>query len=148
MACDGSWREASSSEVEHIVLDDSVDTLEDGDDFDPDYTPTERPSELSLSPDYTPAGLELLSSEYEPDVDEEDTTTSSDTSPPRRTPSHRSYRTPMGTRVKQSLRKIDATPSRKWAASPPSSPSKTKKSRRDTVWMPQIQAWAHEEAIG
>ncbi|CAH1433600.1 unnamed protein product [Lactuca virosa] len=82
MEGDGSWRAASSLEEECTVLDDSVDTPKDGDDTEPDYTPAKHPSEPALSPDYIPAGLELLSSEYDPNEDEEDTTTSSETSPP------------------------------------------------------------------
>ncbi|CAI9270886.1 unnamed protein product [Lactuca saligna] len=90
MVGDGSWRETSSLEEECIVLDDSVDTLEDGDDSDPNYTPTKRLSEPTLSPYYTPVRLELLSSEYEPKEDEEDTATSQETSPPYPTPSNKS----------------------------------------------------------
>lgn len=100
MICNGSWREASSSENERTVLDDSVKTLEDGDDSKPDYTPIDRPSKPSLSQAYTAAGLELLSSKYKPSEDEKDTTTSLESSPSCPTPSHRSYRTSMGTQVK------------------------------------------------
>ncbi|CAH1435858.1 unnamed protein product [Lactuca virosa] len=63
MVGDGSWRETSSSEEECIVLDDSVDTLEDGDDSDPNYTPTKRLSEPTLSPDYIPE--EAIGSRFE-----------------------------------------------------------------------------------
>ncbi|CAH1432671.1 unnamed protein product [Lactuca virosa] len=82
MAGDGSLREDSSLEEERTVLDDSFDTLEDGDESEPNYTLVTYPSEPALSPYYTLTGLELLSSEYEPDEDEEDTATSLETSPP------------------------------------------------------------------
>ncbi|CAI9289944.1 unnamed protein product [Lactuca saligna] len=98
-------------------------TPEDGDDTEPDYTPPEHPSEL-------------LSFEYKPDEDEEDTTTSVETSPPCPTPSHWYYMTPIGTRVKHTLRKAAATSSWKRVASPPASPMPTKKSYEDTIWMP------------
>lgn len=85
MAGDGSWRATSLLEEERAVLVDSnhvyTPKTEDSDDTDPYYTPAEHPFEPSLSPDYTSAGLELLSSKYEP---EEDTATS----PPHPTPSH------------------------------------------------------------
>ncbi|CAH1444633.1 unnamed protein product [Lactuca virosa] len=113
MAGDGSLRATTLSEEERTTLDDSVDTLEDDDDLEPDYTPTEHLSKPTLSPDYTPAGLELLISEYEPNADEEDTATSPETSPPRPTPTYWSYSTPTGTRVKQTPRKVAATPHRR-----------------------------------
>ncbi|CAH1422969.1 unnamed protein product [Lactuca virosa] len=77
------------------------DPMEDSDDTVPDYTPAEHPSEPDYtltdhsspepsepihSPDYTPVGLELLSSEYKPNEDEEDSATSPEISPPLPTP--------------------------------------------------------------
>ncbi|CAH1435690.1 unnamed protein product [Lactuca virosa] len=120
-------------------LDDSVDTLEDGDDSEPDYTPVEHPSEATLSPDYTSVVLELLTSDYETDEDEEDTATSPETSPPFPTPLNWSHRTLTGTLVKHTPRKVAATPSRKKVASPPASPPTAKKSCGDAVSMSQIQ---------
>lgn len=111
MAGNGSWRAVSSLEELCTILDDSVSTLEDSDNLVPDYIPTERPSDPVLSPEYTSTRLELLSFEYEPDEDEEDTAITSETSPPHPTPSYRSYMTPTGTRLMHTLRKVAATPS-------------------------------------
>ncbi|CAI9302553.1 unnamed protein product [Lactuca saligna] len=89
--------------------------------------------ESVLSPEYTSAGLELLSFEYELGEDKEDTATSPETSPRRPTPSKNSYRTPKGTQVKQTPRKVVVTPSRKRTMSPQASPPTTKKSCGDAV---------------
>ncbi|CAI9290435.1 unnamed protein product [Lactuca saligna] len=83
MADGVSWTPTSSLEEEHIVLDDLVDTLDYVNDLKPNYTPVEHPTEPSLSLYYTLARLVLLSSEYKPNEDEEDTATSAETSPPR-----------------------------------------------------------------
>ncbi|CAI9289943.1 unnamed protein product [Lactuca saligna] len=116
------WRAASSLEEERAIFDDSnpMDTSKDGDNIEPDYTPPEHPSEL-------------LSSKYEPDEDEDDTTTSIETSPPCPTPFHWSYMTPVGTWVKHTLRKAAVTSSWKRAASLPASPLPAKKSRGDSI---------------
>ncbi|CAI9281396.1 unnamed protein product [Lactuca saligna] len=55
-----------------------------------------RRPDPTLSSDNTPVGLELISNEYEPNEDEEDTTTSPDTLPLFPTPSHRFYKTRTG----------------------------------------------------
>lgn len=82
MAGDESWKAASSLEEEHIVPDDLVDTLDDVNDLKPNYTPVEHPTKPSLSLYYTLARLVLLSFDYKPNEDEEDTATSPETSPP------------------------------------------------------------------
>ncbi|CAH1432580.1 unnamed protein product [Lactuca virosa] len=74
-------------------------------------------------------GLELLSSEYESNKDDEENDTSPETSPLHLTPSHQSYRTPTGTQLKQTLRNVVTTLSRKRAACPPASPMIANKSR-------------------
>ncbi|CAI9284643.1 unnamed protein product [Lactuca saligna] len=81
---DGSWSVASSSKEERVILDDSdpINTPEIEDtDEEPNYTLAKHPLETSLSPDYTSAGLELISSEYEPNEDREDIATSPEASP-------------------------------------------------------------------
>ncbi|CAH1422481.1 unnamed protein product [Lactuca virosa] len=75
MAGTGSWSAASLSEEEHAILGtlDPVDTpmtrmtsgeepTYDDDDTEPNYALAKHPSEPVNSPDYRPAGLELLSS--------------------------------------------------------------------------------------
>ncbi|CAH1423419.1 unnamed protein product [Lactuca virosa] len=89
MAGAGSWSAASLLELEHAVLGASdpiytpmkimnfeEEPTDDNDGIEPDYTPVEHPSEPSHSPDYTPVGLEILSSDYELDEDEEDSAAS------------------------------------------------------------------------
>ncbi|CAH1433367.1 unnamed protein product [Lactuca virosa] len=48
----------------------------------PDYTPTEHASPVPSEPDYTLAEHGHISSDYESDEDEEDTTSSPEISPP------------------------------------------------------------------
>ncbi|CAH1433891.1 unnamed protein product [Lactuca virosa] len=108
MAGVGSWSASSLLEEEHVVLGASnpIDTammiMTSGeestdyvDDTEPDYTLVEQPSEPAHSPDYTSAELELLSSEYNSDEDD-DTASSPVISPTRTTPSHRSSRAHTG----------------------------------------------------
>ncbi|CAI9282037.1 unnamed protein product [Lactuca saligna] len=69
-ACTGSWSTTSNpTDIPGMIVASDEAPMKGSDDTDPDYTPAEHPSEPNYTPD---AGLELLSSDYELDVDEED----------------------------------------------------------------------------
>ncbi|CAH1446142.1 unnamed protein product [Lactuca virosa] len=139
-----------------MIVDSEEEPTKDGDDTEPEYTLTEHPSEPDYtpadhfssepsepvhSPVYTPAGFDLLISDYDPDEDKKDTAISLEISPPRLTHSHRYFSAhTTGTRVKQTAGKTTTIPSRKRAAPPSASPPPSKKPCGDYTWMPYIRA--------